>query len=216
MKKKIVLVGAKGKMGFAVSELLKNEYEIVAAKKGDVWDDFKADLVIDFGSAESSVLSAEYAFKNKIPLVVGSTGQTEKQLEKIRRVIGVCPLMICSNFSAGIVKMKKCISEILKVKPTEICVFEKHHKRKKDAPSGTAISLAKFISSKTNVPVQMLAERGGEEVGTHKVDFYFGSELVSISHLAFSRNVFAEGAAKAVRFMINQKVPKEYFFDDII
>lgn len=215
-KKRVLVVGAKGKMGLKVSEILKSDYEIVGVKRGDIWHDFKADLVIDFGSAESSVLSAEYAFKNKVPLIVGSTGQSDSDIKKIRRVSEVAPLMICSNFSVGVVLLKKCIDVLMKEKISDICIFEKHHRAKKDIPSGTAISIEKFISSKTNVPVQMLAERGGEEIGTHKVDFYFKSELISVSHTAFSRKVFAEGAAKAVDFLICQKEPKEYFFDDII
>ncbi|MBR7172230.1 MAG: hypothetical protein IKD36_00320 [Clostridia bacterium] len=216
MKKKILIVGANGKMGSEICEKLKNDYEIIKVTKEQKWTEFGADLVIDFGSAESSVLSAKYCFEKHIPLIVGSTGQSESQLEKIWQVASVAPLMVCSNFSVGIARVKKCLAEILKEEISDICIFEKHHKEKKDSPSGTAILLEKFISSKTKVPVQILSQRGGEEIGTHKIDFYLNGEAVSITHQAFSRAVFAEGVKKAVVFMLQQKMPKEYFFDDII
>lgn len=216
MKKKILIVGANGKIGSVVCKELENDYEIIKGLKEENWEGFQAEMIIDFGSAESSVMSAEFAFKNRVPLIVGSTGQTEKQFQKIRELARDVPFMICSNFSVGISKMKKCVTEILKGDVSDVCIFEKHHKLKKDAPSGTALSFEKLILTKTKVPIQMLAERGGEEIGTHKIDFYFGSELVSISHQAFSRKAFAEGIVKAIRFMINQKDSKEYFFDDMV
>lgn len=216
MAKKIIIVGSKGKMGLAASEILKNYYEIIKIDKGDEMGDFGAEMVIDFGSAESSVASAEYCFKKRIPLIVGSTGQSESELEKIRQVASVAPLLICSNFSMGMVLVRKCIETILSVDDLDICIFEKHHKNKKDSPSGTALSLEKFIGEHTNSKVQILAERGGEEIGTHKLDFYFGSELVSISHQAFSRKAFADGVKMAVDFMMQNTSPCEYNFDEII
>ena len=134
MKKRVLIVGAKGKMGLAVSNILENDYEVIKIDKGDLIDDFKADLVIDFGSAESSVLSAEYCIKQKVPLIVGSTGQNDSQIKKIQEVSKVAPLMICSNFSLGMILVKKCIENILKISPEDIIVFEKHHRAKKRYP----------------------------------------------------------------------------------
>ena len=216
MAKKILVVGANGKMGSMVCEVLKNYCEIIKFAKGDKMDKFGADLVIDFGSAESSVLSAEYCLKNRVSLIVGSTGQSESELQKIRQVAKVAPFMICSNFSIGVAILKKCIKKILQVDVSDICIFEKHHRAKKDAPSGTAVSLEKFIKALSKNDVQVLSERGGEEIGTHRVDFYLGSELISISHQAFSRKVFADGVERAALFMLEQKAPKEFFFDDMV
>ena len=216
MAKKIVVVGASGKMGSTVCKKFKNDYEIVCVNKGDFWGNFEADLIVHFGTAESSVLSAEWAAKNKVPLIVGSTGQTAEQLEKIKQVQTVVPILICSNFSIGVVALKECINKILKFSVSDICIFEKHHKKKKDKPSGTALSLAEFISSKTDVSVQMLAERGGEEIGTHTLDFYLNNELIQIKHMAFSREVFASGAKLAAEFMLEAKEAKQYYFEDVV
>lgn len=216
MKKKILIVGSKGKMGLTVCEVLKNDYEIVKAKRNENWVDFKADLVIDFGSAESSLLSAGWASKNGVPLIIGSTGQTTKELKEIRRVCSHIPFLICSNFSIGVVLLKNCINQILKTDIDDICIFEKHHKNKKDAPSGTAIELQKYINEKFTEKVQLISERGGEEIGTHKIDFYFGSELIELSHYAFSRKVFAKGVKIVVDFLFTNKVSGEIDFNEIV
>ena len=214
--KKILVVGVKGKMGSAVCNVLKNDYEIVEAKRNGNWADFKVDLIIDFGSASSSVIAAEVASKMKVPLIIGSTGQSKEQFEKIDKLCAGLPYLVCSNFSVGIVLLKCAIDNVLKVKIDEIAIFEKHHKEKKDAPSGTALSLERFIKDKQNAKVQMLSLRGGKEIGTHKVSFYFGSELLEISHTAFSREAFADGVKIAVDFMLKQKTAKRYDFDEII
>ena len=88
------------------------------------------------------------------------------------------------------------------IEMSSICVFEKHHKNKVDEPSGTAIELASVVFENFGVNPQVLSERGGKEVGTHNIDFYFGDELISISHKAFSRDAFASGVLKAVEFLI--------------
>ena len=216
MKKKIVVVGAGGKMGSIVCKTLSKNFEVICFQKGSSWQNLSADLIIDFGSAESSVLSAIWASENQVPLIVGSTGQSIEQVEKIKQVASCVPVLMCSNFSIGIVIIKECIKKILQVSPSDICIFEKHHKKKKDMPSGTAISLYEFISPKTSVPVQVLAERGGEEIGTHTLDFYLSNELVEIKHMAFSREVFANGVLLATEFMLDAKDSKEYVFDDIV
>lgn len=214
--KKILVIGVKGKMGSAVCEVLKNDYEIVEAKRNENWAKFSADLIIDFGSAESSVLAAEVAAKMRVPLIIGSTGQSQEQLEKIDRLCAGLPYLVCSNFSVGVVLLKCAIDNILKVKIDDIAIFEKHHRAKKDAPSGTALSLEKFIKEKQNANIQMLSLRGGREIGTHKISFYFGDELLEISHTAFSREAFACGVRLAVDFLFQNTKPKKFEFEDIV
>lgn len=214
--KKILVVGVKGKMGSAVCEVLKNDYEIIEAKRNENWADFSADLIIDFGSAESSVLSAEMAFKMGVPLIVGSTGQSSEELEKIDKFCECVPYMVCANFSVGVVLLKCAIDNILKMKIDEIAIFEKHHREKKDTPSGTAKELQKHILKSQEKELQMLSLRGGKEIGSHKVSFYFGEELVELSHTAFSRKAFADGVALAVQFIFEQKEAKKYDFESIV
>lgn len=216
MTKKILIVGATGKIGSAVCEKLKSYYEIIEAKRGDNLADFEADLLIDFGSAESSVALAEVASRKNIPLIIGSTGQSNKQLLKIDELCKNIPYMVCANFSIGMVVFKSMIEQILKIHVDDISIFEKHHKNKKDSPSGTAISIKNFIEKMTNNKVQMLSQRGGEEIGTHTVDFYFGGELIEIQHKAFSRNVFADGVKFAVAYLLENLDVKKVEFDEIV
>ena len=218
MKKKILLVGASGKMGTAVCKVLENDYEIIKMGKSDKWGYFSADLIIDFGSAESSVLSAKMASKMRVPVIVGSTGQSKAQLEQIDKFCEGLPYLVCANFSVGISILKGLISQVLNLKMDSICIFEKHHSEKKDSPSGTALMLEKFIlkNLKTETKMQTLALRGGKEIGTHKLSFYFGEEVIELSHAAFSRKAFADGVALAVEFMLKKCQAKKYCFDEII
>lgn len=216
MKKKILIVGANGKMGSSVCEELKNQYEIIKFNKGDLCGGFSVDLVIDFGSAESSVLSAEIASKIGVPLIIGSTGQTKEQLEQIEKFCVGVPHLVCANFSVGIVLLKLAIDSIIKTKIDDIAIFEKHHSVKKDSPSGTAKALQQYILKQQEKSVQMLSLRGGKEIGSHKISFYFGEELIELSHTAFSRKAFADGVKIAADFMLEQKTAIRYDFDEII
>ncbi|MBQ8451834.1 MAG: hypothetical protein IJ538_03560 [Clostridia bacterium] len=203
--KKIVVVGAYGKMGKIVSQKLCGEFEIIKVGRGDnLFEICDANLIIDFATAESSVLSAKFAVLKKIPLIVGSTGQSHKQMDFIVSCSKEIPVMIQPNFSVGICLMKRAIQTILLQNIDDIAIFERHHKSKKDSPSGTALDLMSLIKKKFFGDVQVLCERGGNEVGTHVIDFYFGDEKISISHVAFSREGFACGARLAVKFLIDK------------
>lgn len=202
-------------MGSLIHKSLKDDFEIIPIEKQEnIWN-FKSDLVIDFGSAQSSEESARFCFQNKAPLIVGATGQTQKQLDLILKVGEVAPVMKASNFSLGVLFVKNMLTQISKY-ADEICIFEKHHKHKKDSPSGTALELKTLIENNTGKSVSVLAQRGGDEVGTHTIDFYFSGEVVSVSHQAFSREAFVQGVKKAVYFLLEQKMPRVYDFGEII
>lgn len=215
MKKRIILVGSKGKMGQILTEILKSDFDIVGVEKGDSIFDFSGDLVLDFGLAESSVISAKYCEKHKIPLIVGSTGQSQKQIEAILNASKTVPVMFESNFSVGVAFLKRIIKIIAPISE-DIFIIEKHHKHKKDSPSGTAIALMNCIENITQKPAIIFSIRGGEEIGTHSIDFYFGSEVLSVTHQAFSRKAFTSGVVQAVNFMTYQTQPKLYHFDEIL
>lgn len=213
----IAVVGAKGKMGSVVCKKLQKNYEIVEIDIDFPINNAKnADLIIDFASAKSSVLSAKFCAENKIPLIIGSTGQTEKQKKTIEKYSKITPILICKNFSVGVFLQKKISELILNIIEPSITIFEKHHAEKKDSPSGTAIELKGFIEERFNGKVSVLSERGGKEVGTHKIDFYFGDELISVSHSAFSRDSFACGVVLAAEYMLRQSSPKNFNFMDIL
>lgn len=220
MNKKVIgIVGSDGKMGNLVCKALENDYKILKFTEENTLklplDKTKIDLIIDFANAKSSVFSAEFCKKNNISLLVASTGQTKNQLAKIKQCSKTIPLMICPNLSIGICLIKKMISSIIRNEDYDITIHEKHHREKKDSPSGTALMLKDFINQYTDKNISISSERGGKEIGTHEISFYFGNEIIKLSHQAFSREAFASGAEIATRFLLNQTEPKLYNFEDI-
>ena len=215
--KNIIVVGYKGKMGSVVFNLLQMQgYKGLGKEKGDDFADYdNVWLVIDFGGAESSVESARWCKQNKVKLIVGSTGQNENQIKEIYSAGKVISLVFAGNFSIGVLMMKKMIDLMKNLEIDDVCVLEKHHKNKKDSPSGTAKELKAELENFISKPVQVICERGGEEIGTHSIDFYFGSEVLSVEHRAFSRNVFANGVCLAVEFLKNKNLAGVFSFADV-
>ncbi len=202
---KIAVVGAKGKMGSVVCKKLETDYDILKIDIGDCLENYDdIDLVVDFATHESSVCSAEFCEKRKIPLVIGSTGQTKLENEKIKKSSEKIAIIKSGNFSKGVAILKELVLTVLKEQVDDVIIFEKHHKEKKDSPSGTALELASLFDDK-NCNLQILAERGGKEIGTHEIDFYFGNEKITLSHQAFSREAFADGVLIAIKFVLGCK-----------
>lgn len=216
-KFKVAVVGANGKMGREVCKILQKDFDII---KIDIENSLilakNADLVIDFAGADSSVESCRFCESVSIPIIIGSTGQSENQILQIQKFSEKIPVMLCSNFSVGVFLQKQISNLILNSVDADITIFEKHHAEKKDSPSGTAIELQKNINSKSDKLVPILSERGGKEIGTHRIDFYFGDELISVSHSAFSRTAFADGVLIAAKFMITKTEPRQYLFEEAI
>ena len=216
MKKlKIAVVGANGKMGKLLCEKLNDKFDVLKITRECKLDKQNICLVVDFASAESSVESAVWCSKHKVPLIVGSTGQTNFQKDEILKASEKTPILIAGNFSVGILLLKKLLKTVDFELVEDIVIFEKHHKNKKDKPSGTALELENLIRSKTSRHADVLVERGGKEIGTHKIDLYFENELISIKHQAFSRECFADGVLLAVEFMFQQKERKLFSFEDV-
>ena len=215
-KNKIMVVGCNGRMGSVVADVLKNKGYIVAEVNKDTnYENFEVDLVVDFSVAENTEQLAKWCLKKKVPLVIGTTGHSKQQLEQIENAAKQIPVLKAGNFSMGMLIFKKNVKNIIKFNPKEIVVFEKHHRNKKDSPSGTAVELKKYIENFWQGNVCVLAERGGKEVGEHVVNFYFENEVVSLKHVAYSRECFADGVLQAIEFMQVNKRVKMFEFDDI-
>lgn len=180
-----------------------------------------ADVIIDFSNPNTLDGLLDYAIKNNIPAVLCTTGYSDRQTEQIKAASNKIPVFFSFNMSLGInllVSLAKKATEILGG-DYDIEIIEKHHNQKIDAPSGTAIMLANAVND--TLDGKMLYEydrhskrekrkkneigihsvRGGNIVGEHEVIFAGENEVVTLSHQAFSKSVFAFGAVKAAKFL---------------
>ena len=183
---KIAVVGHKGRMGSLITKELQKDFEVVKIGRENSLSELNGvSLVIDFASHESSVVSAEYCLKNNIPLIIGSTGQTKEENKRIEDISKQIRLIKKANFSKGINVLKQ--------------IIEKHHKNKKDAPSGTALELENFIRQKFDGDIKIKWVREGEEMGEHEVIAYLHDEKLSFKHNVFSRDAFVLGLVQDVK-----------------
>ena len=183
------------------------------------------DVIIDFSVPSSTLNILEFAIQNKIPTVIATTGFSEEEKNKIKEASKVIPIFQSANMSFSINLMSKVISQIAPFfKDTDIEIIETHHNQKKDAPSGTALLLADCINNSLNTNKKYIFNRhnenkkrdrneigfssirGGNIVGEHTVKFFGLYETFEINHKTYSRSIFADGALKAARFIINQPI----------
>lgn len=246
---KVAVCGALGKMGANVLELLENDAQAKAvcgidakcANIGDipVYSSFdgineRADVIIDFSSPAALDGELAYAVKNGVPVVIGSTGFNESQLEKIKDASRKIAVFRTANFSVGVnllCELVKRTAETLGEK-FDVEIIEKHHNKKADAPSGTALMLADSVNSasdgnreylygregmcgKRGNEIGLHAVRGGTIVGEHDVMFCGEDEIITLSHSARSKRVFAAGAVKAAKWLAG-KPAGAYEMKDIL
>ena len=194
-----------------------------------IYDNYKnikedVDVIIDFSIPVATFNVLEYAKENKIPVVIATTGFNEEELKKIEEYSQYIPIFRSSNMSLDINLMASIVKKIAEVlQDTDIEITETHHNKKVDAPSGTAILLADAINEafeekkkynfdrmqnrkpRDKEEIGFSSIRGGNIVGEHTVQFFGENETLEIKHTSYSRQVFAEGAVKAAKYLINQK-----------
>ena len=201
--KKVVVVGCKGRMGSLIVKALDKKFDVVGVdRNADIDLIQKADLVIDFATHESSVKSAEYCLKNKIPLIIGSTGQSDIENKRIQEISKEIKIIRKANFSRSMDILKQFIDNVLKMQPNKFEIVEKHHINKKDKPSGTALELKKYIQKDYNGDVEITSVREGEEMGEHEIIAHVCDEKLSIKHNVYSRNAFVRGVVKIVEELL--------------
>lgn len=212
---KILVIG-KGKMGHTLKDMYPDEIikEVDNIEEINKFN-LKVDGVIDF--SHSSLLNETLSLckKNKIPLVIGTTNLTKENYEYIENVKNYIPICLDSNYSLGIICLKKCIESLSSFTFDKIIITETHHKDKKDIPSGTALSLKKYLSKMFNNKIEIIANRKDDYVGIHQIDFINQGEIISIKHEACNREVFAKGAHLALSILKGKKASL-YEFGDII
>lgn len=232
----ILLVGASGRMGERIQNIKMEGVNIIAGidKKNDVnicggcikiyknfseLEDYlinKIDIILDF--AEPNVLKDEllFAIKNKKKLVICSTGHNESEMKLIEKASRIIPIFKTSNTSYGIALINKIIKDnIPNFADYDVFVFEKHHKNKKDAPSGTAKTIISNFEH-FGRGVDYGSARGGSVVGEHEIILLGDGEQICLKHIAENRELFAVGALKICKFMNKQKECRLYFMEDLL
>ena len=245
----VLINGANGKMGNELLSVIKQNEEFNVVCGVDIKENLegefpiyskiedikeKVDVIIDFSVPVATFKILKYAIKNKVPIVIATTGFSKEEIEEIEEFSKEIPIFRSSNMSLDINLMAKIVAKVAKVlNNTDIEIVETHHNRKIDAPSGTAILLANAINDvlgekkeynfermqkrekRAKNEIGFSSIRGGNIVGEHSVKFFGENEELEITHKAYSRRVFAEGALKAAKFIVTKKTGL-HNMDDIV
>lgn len=220
---RIALLGY-GKMGKAVEKMAESRGHSIVLKvtdKSDVFDVSTADMAIDFSIPAAAKENISNCLKNGIPVISGTTGW----LNDFEEIVALCrerdgAFIYSSNFSLGVnilFEMNKKLAKMMQgLSQYDIDIEEIHHTQKLDAPSGTAISLAKGIIENSDYKNWVLNEKGTNESlaisakrlkdvpGTHKVNYKSGVDRITIEHEAFNRDGFALGAVVAAEWLLGK------------
>ena len=175
------------------------------------------DLIIDFSRPQNSIQVSRFARKENIPILIGTTGFKENELNEINEISKEIPLLIAPNTSMGVALFKKILDrskEVLNV-TSSIEIYEQHHKEKKDSPSGTAINLKDQLKDiLPDKDIHIESSREGDSPGLHTIKLSFDDETLEISHKATDRSIFAKGAIIAGKWL-KDKPPGLYTMQDI-
>lgn len=177
------------------------------------------DVMIDFTLPEALIQHVVYCQENSKAMVIGTTGLSHEQIKTIEQASEVIPIVLSSNMSIGVNICFKLLAQAAKMlKNTDISIIDLHHQHKKDAPSGTAKTMANIIAKNAAIDLDKItinSQREGEIIGAHIVSFNSPSETITIAHEANSRHIFAEGAVVAARWIYGRQ-PGLYSMLDVI
>ena len=227
---KLIISGSTGKMGLSLKDTLENKkdhkffktLEIVPFESISNPEIYDSSVIIDFSEASFSIEVLEKAVAKKIPMVIGTTGFNEEQHETIQGASKQIPLVLTPNTSLGITTLKNMIYSTLNLgfynNSTKVKIVEKHHKDKKDLPSGTSKDIVKFIKNQTSkdesIPIESIRE---EDIsGEHSVSFINKNEKLTISHKVLDRSIYSDGALLAAFWLDSKRdLPDLYQMSDI-
>ncbi len=185
-----------------------------------------SDVVIDFTIAKGTEALLESALSTPKPLVIGTTGLSVHQQNLLKDASNEMPILYATNMSLGVAVLNKLVYLASKsLDEFDIEIVEQHHRYKKDAPSGTAMTLGEYaakarelelddvrvsgrnglIGERKKDEIAIMALRGGDVVGRHTVGFYNEGEFIELNHTATSRATFAKGALKAAKWLVKQE-----------
>ena len=260
---KLIVIGAAGRMGRRILSLAaeSGQFDIIAAidRQGhpdigktfslespsgpievvltDTYPTTSADVAIDFSQPEAVDETIDYCIENGIALISGTTGLSEKQRDKMKAAAGKIPVIYGTNMSVGMNVLFALVGKAASMLGEEydIEIVEQHHRFKKDAPSGSALTLAENICRATgrDFPeslvhgragkdaqrqkgtIGMHAVRAGDITGVHSVIFGTLGETVTLNHTANSRDTFVRGALRAAKWLVGKK-PASYSMADVL
>ena len=248
---RMIMHGCSGRMGRMISSLAAEDDSLKIVAGVDVFDKGdlgypvfpslaecteEADVVVDFSNAKAVDALLDTCLERKLPVVLCTTGLSEEQLSRVEEAAGSIAILKSANMSLGINVLLKLVADAAKIlagSGFDMEIVEKHHNRKVDAPSGTAIALAEslneamegqyhFVYDRSGVrqprdakEIGVSAVRGGTIVGDHDVIFAGPDEVVTFSHQAYSRAVFGKGALEAARFLAGKPAGR-YDMSDVI
>ncbi len=194
-------------------------------------------IVIEFSSPEATMAHVESAARLGLGAVIGTTGFSESDTERIRKIAAKIPIVLSPNMSVGVNAVFKLIVDAAKrLGPAyDVEIVETHHKLKKDAPSGTAMEMARrlagalgrdldrdgvfsrrgLIGERRPGEIGIQSLRGGDIIGDHTVLFAGPGERVEITHRAHSRDTFARGALRAAAWLVKKR-PGFYTMADVL
>ena len=244
MVRKIIISGCNGRMGRVVESICEADPDVSVVAGFDVSLESRAfpvfvspanftgeaDAVIDFSSPAALDGLLAFALERKVPLVLATTGYSDEQLAQIYEASKRIPIFRSANMSLGINVLLELVKKAAAVlgDSYDIEIVEKHHNRKVDAPSGTALMIADAAASALNFKPEYVYERhsvrqsrdkkeigisavrGGTIVGIHEIMFAGRDEIIEIKHTAMSREIFANGAVKAAKFLAGVSKPGMY------
>jgi 4-hydroxy-tetrahydrodipicolinate reductase len=229
-------------MGQALVSCAKNFRDLKIAIEIDRGDDLPTviaggDVVVDFSSHNSTSDIAGFCARHKMPMVIGTTGHSDNEKNSILKFTTKIPIVWTSNFSTGVNALFWLTRKAAEILGTDfdLEIIEMHHRLKKDAPSGTAKSLAEILAEvrkqrlekvarhgrvgivgeRTAAEIGIHSVRGGDVVGDHTVIFANTGERLELTHKASSRDTFANGALRAALWVVKQK-PGLYDMQDVL
>ena len=247
----VILHGCSGHMGQVVTDIIAAEPDVQIVAGIDAVDlhnreypvftkaadcQVPADVIIDFSTAKAVDVLVNYGVERNIPIVLCTTGLSEEQIANIKTASEEIAILRSANMSIGVNLLLKLLREVsgtLTESGFDSEIIEQHHRRKIDAPSGTAAALADAINEGTGgkyhyvydrserrekrdaKEIGVSSVRGGTIVGVHDVIFAGQDEVIEFTHTAYSRAIFANGAVAAAKFLAG-RAPGLYDMADVI
>ena len=239
---KIIITGSKGRMGRALLDCAGRNPSLQVIGQIDQGDDLRAvidqgEVLIDFSSHNASPEIARICAGHSKPMVIGTTGYSDKAKSEIEQLKSKIPIVLSSNFSTGVNALFWLTRKAVEIlgPDFDLEIVEMHHRLKRDAPSGTARTLAEILAGvrkqqlqqvvrhgrtgivgeRTAEEIGMHSVRGGDVVGDHTVIFAGTGERLELTHRASSRETFARGAVRAAEWVVKQR-PGLYDMQDVL